>query len=556
MTESFKHFIVEAEDRQSDINRIIIMIQKRMPQLLNTKIYRFGGDDGIEELTNGARGYLYFFGKGKAFRVRVRKHHIEAFDIWKQYTLNGRPDFTMDTKDLTVAQIAGELKKIAQTIKTPKTGTVEISTVAESISIEFNDNDPLLEMAKGVSPDQFLKFAKDAGVNVNDVTFDQIVKIARDNNVGVPNKKWLDGQKIGRGKWTLVPGGASQDGVKNDGGKVEVSAGQKGDPIMYIKVTAQDPDTKKFLPTADNKQAQALYKQIQQSLSADRKPTEEEMRDVDSLYGDLHRLVTMACKGSLRSLLIYGGPGTGKTYTIMQAIKEAGLKKSQDYVKLSGKASAVEIYKTLFMFRKGGMILFDDLDSMWKDKDASNYLKAALDTSPIREISSLSNQMKNVAKMTDEEREEYNDRFDKYLAGEDSSAEDDEEDEDGDDEDGGKKKKSKKEKMKFPSTFDFKGRVVFISNLRKEEFDTAIMSRSAKIDMSLTPAETLKRMRTILPTLGGTDVSVEDKETLIQELLRLNGSGELEAVTMREFIKGLDIVRSGDPNWVSLVKYA
>jgi hypothetical protein len=109
--------------------------------------------------------------------------------------------------------------------------------------------------------------------------------------------------------------------------------------------------------------------------------------------------------------------------------------------------------------------------------------------------------------------------------------------------------------MKVPSTFDFKGRVVFISNLRKDEFDTAIMSRSAKIDMSLTPAETLKRMRDILPTLGGTDVSIEDKEKLINVLLKLNDDGILDAVTMREFIKGLDVVRSGDPHWEDLVQY-
>jgi len=549
MTETFKHFIVEAEDRASDINRIILLIQKRMPQLLNTKIYRFGGKDGIEELSGGAKGYLFFFAKGKAFRVRVRKNHIEAFDIWKQYTLNGRPDFTVDTKDLTVAQVAGELKKIAQIIKTPKTGTIEISTVAESVSFEV---DEALYEAKGVSAEAFLKLAQDAGLDVNSVTWDQIVRTAKDNNVAVPNKKWLDGQKIGRGKWTLVPG-AGGEAAASGGGSTAAAAPKKADPIMYIKVTAQDPDTKKFIPTADNKQAQALYKQIQASLSPNAKPSEEEMRDVDSLYGDLYRLVTMACKGSLRSLLIYGGPGTGKTFTIMQAIKEAGLTKGKDYVKLSGKASPIEIYKTLFMFRKGGLVLFDDLDSMWKDKDASNYLKAALDTSPVREISSLSNQMKNVSKMSDKEREEYNELFDKYLEGENVEEEEDEGDED---EEGGKKKKAKKEKMKFPSTFEFKGRVVFISNLVKSEFDTAILSRSAKIDMSLTPQETLKRMRSILPSLGGTDVSVDDKETLIQELLRLNGSGELEAVTMREFIKGLDIVRSGDPNWVSLVKYA
>lgn len=241
------------------------------------------------------------------------------------------------------------------------------------------------------------------------------------------------------------------------------------------------------------------------------------------------------------------------TYTIMQAIQAAGLTKGKDYVKLSGKASAIEIYKTLFMFRKNGLVLFDDLDSMWKDKDASNYLKAALDTSPVREISSLSRDMMNVSKMSDSEREEYNDAFDKFLENNDTGEEDIEDEED---EDGKKKKAKKSTKMKFPSTFDFKGRVVFISNLKKDEFDSAIMSRSAKIDMSLTAEETLSRMRSILPTLGGTDVSVEIKEELIQVLLDLHKSKIIEVVTMREFIKSLDIVRSGAPNWKELVVYS
>lgn len=549
MTDSFKHFIVEAADRETDITRIITLIQKRMPTMLNTKIYRFGGAEGVEQLSGGARGFLYFFGSGKAFRVRVRKQHIEGFDIWKKYSLDGRPDFTIDTKDASVAAIAADLKKIASIIKTPKAGQIEISNVSESISYSV---DEVLSEAKGVTPEAYLELAKKtlAGVDMASVTWDQLVRVAKENNVAVPNKGWLDGQKTGRGRWSLIPGSVSKE-TKG----TTVTSGKAGDPILYLKITAQDPDTKRFMPTGDNKAAQDMYKQIQGLMDPDRQPSKEELRDVDTLYGHLHQLVTLAATNKLRSLLIYGGPGTGKTYTIMQAITSAGLTKGKDYVKLSGKASAIEIYKTLFMFRKGGLVLFDDLDSMWKDKDASNYLKAALDTSPIREISSMSSNMKNVSKMSDAEREDYNDRFDKFLAGEDAEDEEPEDDESEDDDTGGKKKKEKKEKLKFPSTFDFKGRVVFISNLKKEEFDTAILSRSAKIDMSLSPEETLVRMRAILPNLGGTDVSIEQKEELIGVLLELHDSRVITAVTMREFIKGLDIVRSGAPNWKDLVQY-
>lgn len=72
----------------------------------------------------------------------------------------------------------------------------------------------------------------------------------------------------------------------------------------------------------------------------------------------------------------------------------------------------------------------------------------------------------------------------------------------------------------------------------------------------MTPEQILMRMRDILPSLGGDDVPVEKKEELIQVLIKLNDEGELDQVTMREFTKGLDILRSGAPNWKELVVYA
>jgi hypothetical protein len=62
-------------------------------------------------------------------------------------------------------------------------------------------------------------------------------------------------------------------------------------------------------------------------------------------------------------------------------------------------------------------------------------------------------------------------------------------------------------------------------------------------------------MRSILPDLGGKDVSVEIKEELIQVLVKLHKNREIDQVTMREFEKGLNIVRSGAPNWKDLVIY-
>ncbi len=245
----------------------------------------------------------------------------------------------------------------------------------------------------------------------------------------------------------------------------------------------------------------------------------------------------------------------------MEVVAKQGLVKGQDYVKLSGKATPQAIYETLFMFRKKGLVIFDDLDSMWRDKDAANYLKAALDTSPVREISSVSTRMINVSKMSDDKREELNTLIDRRLKDElepDIVAKADEPDDDeegGDPEIDGSKMQLKPGKVKFPSTFNFTGQVIFISNLKKNEFDSAIMSRSVKIDMSMTTEQILLRMKNILPNLGGSDVDIKVKEELLDHLVKMHKNNEITMLTMREFDKGMNIVRSGVEDWKSLIQY-
>jgi hypothetical protein len=183
----------------------------------------------------------------------------------------------------------------------------------------------------------------------------------------------------------------------------------------------------------------------------------------------------------------------------------------------------------------------------------------------------VSAQTINVSKMTDDRKEVLFSQIDRALNGETEPPEDDEDDEkrkpkadeDDEPEEGTRKKRKPKadfapspDKIKYPSSFEFKGRVIFISNLKKEEFDSAILSRSAKINMDLSPAQILDRMRKILPSLGGEDVPIDQKEELLDHLLKMHRGGQITQVTMREFTKGLDIVRSGAPNWRDLVQYA
>lgn len=561
---SFSSFMLEAKFSEDNFSRLLSVIEKRMPKLLGSEIYRYGGPNGVEKISGG-QGYLYFFGSGRAFRVRASSGKVIGVDIWKEYHPNKGPSFTAELTDLDVSSIIGALGKLASIIKNPSAGEVQVS-LREELQLD--------EMAKRTTPADFYmlmvdKFGEDVAQSASG---EQIKSIAAEKDILIPSFIWSTAIGKGRAaKYDTKPSGTKPSGKsdapavtvdpeKIDAKPIDAPKSGKKEPILYIKVTAQDPDSKRFISAADNAAAQRLYAQL--SAAVEGGGTEAEMKDPDTLYGHMSQLVSMACKGSLRSLLIYGGPGTGKTFTIMKTVNDMGMVKGKDYVKLSGKASPIEIYKTLFMYRKSGLVIFDDLDSMWRNEDATNILKAALDTSPVREISWVSAQTINVSKMDDGRKEKLFSQIDRQLNGEDEPAPEPEED---DEEENSKKKRkgtaepaatSEPAKIKYPSSFDFTGRVVFISNLKKEDFDTAIMSRSAKINMELSPVQILDRMRKILPSLGGTDVSLELKEELLDHLLIMHKRKEITAVTMREFTKGLDIVRSGVQNWKELVVYA
>lgn len=532
---SFKEYLIEANFSEDDFSRVISVFSKRLPKLLGSPLHRYGGAGHVRNM-HGYNDILYIF-DNKAFAVRFKGGHVLGIDVWTHFTTNTAPSYFIDVHELKAGSLIGSISKLASLIKNPKEGEYQVKSLNE---------EHLTEMAKRVGDESFYKLLVDkyGEKGAEAVSWAQIKIVADENDVQIPS--YIRNQKIGRGLWNAKPGASSSDAQQSSNSDVEPV--QKDGHLLYIKVTAQDPKTKKFVSAADSKEAQALYKQIASSMSQ-HKPTDKELRDPETLYGHLSQLVGMACKGTLRSLLIYGGPGTGKTYTIMKTISDEGMVAGKDYVKLSGKASPLSIYQTLFMYRDGGLVLFDDLDSMWGNQDATNILKAALDTSPVREIAWGSSNTINVSKMSDEKKQALFKQIDAKISGEDV-----EETDDGEDDDSPKIKKGGP--VKFPSQFDFKGRVIFISNLKKEEFDSAIMSRSAKINMDLTPEEILQRMRTVLPTLGGDDVPVKKKEELLDHLIHMHGKGDIDAVTMREFVKGLNILRSGVANWKDLIQYS
>jgi hypothetical protein len=55
---------------------------------------------------------------------------------------------------------------------------------------------------------------------------------------------------------------------------------------------------------------------------------------------------------------------------------------------------------------------------------------------------------------------------------------------------------------KYPNKFDFKGQVIFISNLSESKFDKALLSRSLHVDVHLNKQELFERMKNIMKRIS------------------------------------------------------
>jgi hypothetical protein len=108
------------------------------------------------------------------------------------------------------------------------------------------------------------------------------------------------------------------------------------------------------------------------------------------VYGFIRQAVA---DGTIRGLVVSGPPGIGKSHGIEAVFAKRNLlnkisEHSPNYIVISGNASAVGLYKTLYDYRdKKHTVIFDDCDGILSDDVSLNLLKAALDSGSKRIIS-------------------------------------------------------------------------------------------------------------------------------------------------------------------------
>lgn len=240
---------------------------------------------------------------------------------------------------------------------------------------------------------------------------------------------------------------------------------------------------------------------------------------INERFDFLSDFVNMVADRTCASLIITGEGGLGKTYTVNRTLARAGLTNAADAIGLSSDNVLVEsqsrkvysvikgfstpkgLYRTLYENRNR-IIVFDDCDSVLKDPVALNLLKGALDS--------------------------YDKRIISWNA--ESFGDDD-----------------------LPRSFEFKGGVIFISNLPLFKIDQAIRSRAICVDLSMNVAQKIERMRALIMTEEFLpEYSLETKQSALSFLDKMKE--EAKELSLRTLISVTKVAARGD-GWERRAEY-
>lgn len=117
--------------------------------------------------------------------------------------------------------------------------------------------------------------------------------------------------------------------------------------------------------------------------------TDEEVIELTAeRFNFMNKITAAACEGSVRSVIISGAGGVGKTYTVEEIVTRYYEDEGIHYETVKGIISPISLYMLLYRCRtKNSVIILDDADNIFWNEDGLSLLKVALDSSSKRKVS-------------------------------------------------------------------------------------------------------------------------------------------------------------------------
>jgi hypothetical protein len=495
----------------------------------NQRIYRVGDELGVVYLVRGgpkAVGFTWQHGDATLRRVY----------LWNNFNASHSPDLVVDIPP--TLDLENGLRELATFIDGPRTGVFEaaapITTIAALVAlVKAEGRDP-----KAISAEELNRIVGSTGHILSAHLADHLPAT----------------------------------------GTIDLTA--EVERPMAVTIMARAANGVMFEVPGSAEIASRVAKQMAAAAGGSGETMEQQYEKLRAKV----RLVASGKSSYIKSLLITGAPSAGKTYSVMQVIKELGLQEGSDYIVIKGSITDVACYQTLIE-QIDGLTIFDDCDSVVSTVNGKNMMKNALDTYAIRDINRPTNNSINTKVMPEEERTIFVDAMSRVLRGV-ASADDllhferfavkkkkDEKapkkspyiNDDGDffipdltgelevlDDDNASLQDRMHELQQYfskhlPNKIDYRGRIIFISNMMESDWDSAILTRAFRQNMNFADGEMLDFLDKIKDTIAAPGLSSSDKAEVMAHIRTMYEAGQLHSpINFRLVQQCYDLRLTGD----------
>jgi hypothetical protein len=182
--------------------------------------------------------------------------------------------------------------------------------------------------------------------------------------------------------------------TSNKDGRIQVkNSGQLPTKSKLCYIDVPNPSAIEVLETG----RKSVPTQVSSFIPAVQEPEvpaesdEDAMNRIATRFSILNKMSSACIGGDIRALIVSGPPGVGKSFGVEQQLSKYHLvdvlsNKKVRYEIVKGAMSALGLYATLYKFSDPkNVLVFDDCD-IFHDEDALNILKAALDSGKRRKI--------------------------------------------------------------------------------------------------------------------------------------------------------------------------
>ncbi len=144
--------------------------------------------------------------------------------------------------------------------------------------------------------------------------------------------------------------------------------------------------------TGDSVEATAIQPAVPATVAVPVETDDEVMSRIEQRFGILDEMTRAAINGDIRAMIVVGPPGVGKSYGVEYQLEKAGLfdivgQRKVKYEVIKGAMTPIGLYCTLYKHSDPkNVLVFDDCDTILLDDLSLNILKAALDSGKKRRI--------------------------------------------------------------------------------------------------------------------------------------------------------------------------